>query len=125
MAATWLLKAWCEAGLRPDRRRSGRWAGLLAEDLPWEARLHLLQSLEWLDPSPARWRTLVPVLGGLTRSERPFLQAWAAWGLGLAVLRLPDERARVEGWLVALEERAPASVRVRLRKVRELWARGG
>lgn len=84
----------------------------------WEARLHLAQSIQWLEPSEVQAVAAAQILGRWFEADSKFLRAWACdglWHLGLRHPCLKEEAKRIA---VLAEADPAASVRARARNLR-------
>ncbi len=112
-AATWLLKALLADGREISQELSDRLITDLKEYRHWEAQLHILQSLPYLqfrDPPG-----LMRELRVMARSEKTLVRAWALNGLVLLADRHSGFRADVTPTLRSALDDEAASVRARLR----------
>lgn len=113
--ATWLLRK-CLQG----RRDAGV---LIADDVyvrapsatDWQANLHLLQSIPLLPISDEKVSTVWGWLTHQSRSDRPFVRAWAYNGLHLVAWQAPEFRDRAKRRLAEGLEDPSAAVRARVR----------
>ncbi len=117
--ATWLLKRHLERG---GRLGAGEAADLfaLASDLqPWEARLHLLQAMQYLRiPDPERPRLEAFVRHCLTDSNK-FVRAWAYNGIYELARQYPQYRKEAEQLFEMAMRDEAASVKARIRTIRQ------
>ena len=119
-AATWLLKKHLE-----DRELAicCRLPCGLRQDSPfrehWEAKLHVLQCLPYLDIPEDDTIGLEQFLDACLESERKFVRAWAYNGFNELALRFPRYREKVDGMLARAGESESASVRARIRNIRK------
>ena len=121
--ATWLIKYELENSWHP----SPAWIRVLAATLdrvgPWEAKLHICQSVRFLPSVADTAATFHAWLLPLLDHERPFLRAWALD----ALCRLPGEDgalgAEAAAALDRMAEDPAASVRARVRAVQKERAR--
>ncbi len=116
-AASWILRRLLERGGRPPPGTLDRLIAGMGGIEGWEARLHLAQCFQWLDPSEAQALTAARTLAVWYGSENNFLRAWACdalWRLGLRHAVLAAEAQRVAA--LAEADHAP-SVRARARNL--------
>ena len=113
IGSTWLLKAFLEDGERLDPVHVDALAGSLASVEDDWARLHICQSLRFLDIPADRARDVAAFLEGCLGSEQKFVRAWVIDGFWR--LALQHERFLAQALeLVGRGERDPAaSVRAR------------
>lgn len=117
--ATWLIKHELENGRQPPPGWVRSLAAALDRVGPWDAKLHICQSIRLLpvpdDCRPTFHVWLLPLLD----HTRPFLRAWAVD----ALCRLADEDgalgAKTAAALDRLAEDPAASVRARVRALRK------
>ena len=118
-AATWLLKRFQEQGYVYSEEETAGLLGLFDSVGPWEAKLHLLQTLPRLvipeDWAPALW-TLVKGEDFL-QSPNKFVRAWSYNALAVLATQHPAYRRDAAALLAAAQEDEAASVRARLRNV--------
>lgn len=116
-AASWIVKRLLERGARPTLDVLDRFVTAMAGVDGWEARLHLAQSIQWLDPSEAQALNAAAILVRWFESDSKFLRAWACdglWRLGARHSCLRDEARRIAS-LAAADP--AASVRARARNL--------
>ena len=115
VAATWVLKRFCDAGLDLSPEQGTRILELVGQVSPWEARLHLLQVVSTVAIPSHRANTLYRTLGTLVEDANKFVRAWAFGGL----IELADQhekfRVEVKDRVLEAQETAPASVQARIR----------
>lgn len=115
--ATWLLRAWVEAGAVLTKSQMRALTSRLPEvNDPW-ARLHLCQTVRSLNVEPAHAEAFAGFLRSCRSSDRPFLRAWATDGLHALASAHPEYGAEAtEAVEDALGDPA-ASVRARARRI--------
>jgi len=118
-AATWLLKRHLEAGNSLSVAGCRTVLGRLSVQEHWEAKLHILQCLPYLDIPEDDIVGLEQFLEACLESERKFVRAWAYNGLNELALRFPRYREKVDGMLARAGESESASVRARIRNMRK------
>ncbi|RED52274.1 hypothetical protein [Aestuariispira insulae] len=116
--ASWMMKHHLEQGdanLEPVDALAFHQAGVAQQH--WEARLHYLQSLNYVHV-PERSRTLVQAfLKQGIEAEQKFIRAWSYNGLYLLACQFPDLQGTVQYQLEeALESEDTGSVKARIRK---------
>ena len=117
--ATWLLKKHLEMGnsLSVAACRAV-FRGLSVQE-HWEAKLHILQCLPYLDIPEDDIAGLEQFLDACLEGERKFVRAWAYNGFNELALRFPRYREKVDGMLARAGESESASVRARIRNIRK------
>jgi hypothetical protein len=127
VAATWVVLALCkgEDGVRLSAGEASRLAAALAAVEPWEAALHILQTLAMVDLatvlSPAERKGLASAALRLSGAgqKKPFVRAWSLSVLARVAPGLPRAgREAVAAAVRAEEASGPASVRARVRQMR-------
>lgn len=117
--ASWILKAELETGTRlSDRDTRDLLAGLGAAP-SWQTQLHLCQSVEHLDLSPAQARCVFDWARGLQRHQRPFLRAWGLNACVMMGLRFAELHEAALTALCDGETDTAASVKARARALRQ------
>lgn len=116
-AATWLLKRHLEAGnaLAVDDCRIVM--NVLTDRDHWESKLHLLQSLPYLDIHEDDCARVENLLNSCIGDKNKFVRAWAYNGFNELALRFPRYRKEVDGMLAHAIESEAASVRARIRNI--------
>ena len=79
--ATWLLKAWLEAGNELEQAQVERIYGLLGKLKNWEAKLHVLQSIPLMPITDHASDSLYAFLRVTLTDSNKFLRAWSYNGL--------------------------------------------
>ena len=118
-ATTWLLKRHLEVGNSLSVAACRAVFGGLPVQEHWEAKLHILQCLPYLDIPEDDTVGLEQFLDACLESERKFVRAWAYNGFNELALRLPRYREKVDGMLARAGESESASVRARIRNMRK------
>ena len=115
--ASWLLKARLEMDNRLSSTQVKSILDRLCMDLNWAAALHVLQSVQHLDPPPRIDTHVRNAIEHYTQHDRPFLRAWALD----AFMRLFGANAEYKTQIALLMDHAredpAASVRARARKL--------
>lgn len=93
-AATWLLKKHLEEGNSLSVAACRAVFGGLSVQEHWEAKLHVLQCLPYLDIPEDDTIGLEQFLDACLDSERKFVRAWAYNGFNELALRFPRYRTR-------------------------------
>lgn len=117
--ATWLIKAYLEAGGGLTAPQTARLVKELIRVREWDSQLHICQSVRFLTLKTENAAQLVDWLRPLLRHKRPFLRAWSLDALCRVAaehgsFRGPAKQALEEG----LEDRS-ASVRARSRQIQK------
>ena len=118
-AATWLLKKYLEVGNSLSVAGCRAVLGMLSGQEHWEAKLHILQCLPYLDISEDDSVGVEQFLDACLESERKFVRAWAYNGFNELALHFPRYRDEVDRMLARAGESESASVRARIRNIRK------
>lgn len=117
VGATWLIKRHLEGGAQMTSQQAARWYALAPGLVRWEARLHLLQSAQWVPVPTGDARRTEAWLSRCLTEDRPFVRAWALDAYASLARTHPRYRERA---LEMLEDGAAndpsASVRARARQ---------
>lgn len=119
VAWTWLLKRWLEEGGRLTVKQAETLFDGLAQLVPWEAQLHVLQSLHRIDLPDRSREPLEAFVRRALDSEVKFVRAWAFSGLHALAGAFEELRPEAERLMDAARDEGPASVRARIRQLRE------
>lgn len=115
--ATWLIKHHLESKQHPDPATVVKLLTLLPALDEWEAQLHVLQSLEYLQ-IPASCTTLVEAFTKASvASDNKFVRAWGYSGFYELARQHPEYQAEALALLQLALDDEPASVKARVRKV--------
>jgi len=115
--ATWLLKAWLEAGGMLSLKQTNSVYRQLAQLAHWESRLHVLQSLPFLKISKSNKSRLESFLRECLVDSNKFVRAWTYNGWHLLAQQHPEYQEEVEKFLeMAMRDEAP-SVKARIRNL--------
>ncbi|MCR9245036.1 MAG: hypothetical protein NXI31_08380 [bacterium] len=115
--ATWLLRAWVEAGRQPSPGVMARLARALPAVQEHWARLHLCQTVRSLRVPRAHAAAFAAFLGECRLAKKPFLRAWAIDGLHRLALDHPAHEPAARAALEAGLADPAASVRARVRRI--------
>ena len=116
-SATWLIKRWLEDRKSADRSFAIRLLDLLTLIRGWQAKLHLLQCLQYLELTGPDVPVVRVEILGLLDSSNKLVRAWAYDGLyRLAQLQHSNSAADMIRLNQALQEESPA-VRARIRNL--------
>lgn len=75
--ATWLMKAWLEAGNKFERTQIAKIYGALDQLKCWEAKLHVLQSIPFMPITDSDSRDLYNFLRITLTDPNKFVRAWS------------------------------------------------
>lgn len=119
IAATWTIRKLLELGAVLTAKDLKRFSKTAAAQRAWESQLHMAQCIQFLGDGDLDTGTLAQTLQPWCDAERPFLRAWALDGLCRLALRDPDLKPRALELLAKGAEDPAASVRARVRNLRE------
>ena len=115
--ATWLLKAWLEAGNTLEQSQIAKIYGSLQQLQHWEAKLHVLQSIPFMPIAAAESNKVYNFLRLTLSDQNKFVRAWSYNGfyeLSTQHSRYLDETKQY--FEMALRDEAP-SVKARIRNI--------
>ncbi|AWW75695.1 hypothetical protein CD351_14765 [Erythrobacter sp. KY5] len=115
--ATWLIKSALEAGHEASSSQAEALIACLPAITGWAAKLHLCQSIGFLDITPRHTAALANWLEPLLQHERPFVRAWSLDALGHLARADESFADRFEAALAAAAKDDRASVRARARNL--------
>lgn len=116
-AATWLLKQYLESAGAVDSQATDRLCRLLPQLQHWQSRLHVLQSLPYIDLPGKRKKTVEKFLRECLGDEQKFIRAWAYSGFYELARQYPEYRPEMEKLFEsAIVDEAP-SVKARIRRI--------
>ncbi len=118
-AATWLIKAQLDNGARLTGPETEALLGRLDRVTPWQAQLHICQSVRHFDVPTQLAIDCVEWFEALLTSDRPFLRAWSMDALQELAQQNAELAQRTEMALAAAEQDPAASVRSRARRWRK------
>ncbi len=113
--ATWLLKAWLEAGNELAQPQIAKIYGSLNQLKHWEAKLHVLQSIPFMPITDAECSGLYAFLRATLADPNKFVRAWSYNGfyeLSRQHAKYLDETKQY--FEMAMRDEAP-SVKARIR----------
>ena len=116
--ATWLIKAYLEAGGVLGRRETSLLMANLKSITAWDAQLHLCQIAQYLTFSAKDANRFATWLESLLTHKRPFLRAWSVDALCRIALQHERYREKAQDALEAASKDEAASVAARIRKLR-------
>ncbi|MEJ2622173.1 MAG: hypothetical protein P8163_18560 [Candidatus Thiodiazotropha sp.] len=115
--ATWLLKAWLEAGNKLEKPQIAKIYGSLEQLEHWEAKLHVLQSIPFMTIAAAQSSNVYNFLRHTLTDQNKFVRAWAYNGiyeLSRQHSKYIDETKQY--FEMAMRDEAP-SVKARIRNI--------
>ncbi len=116
--ATWLVKAYLEAGGELTKPQCGMLISKLETVENWVSKLHLCQVVRYLSPNVQEAEEIVRWLLPLLSHDRPFLRAWSLDALcHVSALNSAYANRAVEALNSAIRDPA-ASVRARAKNLR-------
>lgn len=123
-AASWLIKHHLEAGGGLSEGQAQCFFAASRAFMDWEARLHALQIMEFIEIPAGSVRDAKRVVERGLADENKFVRAWAYSGFARLASAHPRFREEAERLLADAEEtETAASVRARVRQIRKkhLW----
>lgn len=115
--ATWLLKAWLEAGHTLEQTQIATIYGALDQLEHWEARLHLLQSIPFIPIADTDSHNVYNFLRLTLTDNNKFVRAWAYNGLYELSRQHSQYRHETKQYFaMAMRDEAP-SVKARIRNI--------
>ena len=117
--ASWLLKHWIEAGREIQSADQHKLLTRLNAVTAWQARLHLLQILEFLLIPEDLQETVASFCNESILSTNKFVRAWGYSGMVTLAKRWPSYTASALDAIKIGENEDAASVRARVRKIRQ------
>ena len=113
---TGILKAWLELGLKLEDADSMKMIQVLMSHDGWEARLHLLQSLEYMHIDMDIVDELEVCLMEWIEDDSTLVRAWSFWGLGLVGRLFEDKAEHLKPIIEEGLEDEAGSVRARTKR---------
>tara|TARA_R110002073_G_scaffold317798_2_gene491492 strand:+ start:376 stop:879 length:504 start_codon:yes stop_codon:yes gene_type:complete len=115
--ATWLLKAWLEAGNNLEQAQIAKIYGSLDQLKNWEARLHVLQSIPFMSIADAQRINVYNFLRNTLIDQNKFVRAWSYNGF-FELSRQHSEYINEtrQYFEMAMRDEAPA-VKARIRNI--------
>lgn len=115
--ATWLLKAWLEAGNNLEDAQIKVIYGKLNELKHWEAKLHVLQSIRFMPISEAEVKEVYNFLKTTLTDSNKFVRAWSYNGFYELSIQHTKYRSETKQYFeMAMRDEAP-SVKARIRNI--------
>ncbi|WP_086930070.1 hypothetical protein [Agarilytica rhodophyticola] len=115
--ASWLLKKWLESGNNLAEKDVKNLCGKLLELQNWETKLHILQSLPYLDFNKSECLTIYAFLKSSLTNSNKFVRAWTYNGFYELAARFPEYTEETKKYFdMAMKDEA-ASVKARIRKI--------
>lgn len=117
--ATWLLKAWLEAGNMLKQSQITKIYGELNQLGHWEAKLHILQSIPFMPIPDAESENVYNFLKLTLTDQNKFVRAWSYSGFFELSRQYSKYLNECEKYIkIAMRDEAP-SVKARIRKIME------
>ena len=120
LGATWILKAEADKGTRFDDELPDMLLNVLADISHWQAKLHILQSVEAFEFDKKQARGVFDWAASLAEHTRPFVRAWSLNARVVTGMKYGDFFDETLEALSVAESDSAASVRAR---ARNLWKR--
>lgn len=115
--ATWLLKHHLERESPLDKERAKEVLQTLPKLTSWVAKLHVLQSLQWM-PIPTRYKKkLETFLRACLQEKNKFVRAWAYSGFYELARQHPEYRLEAQQLCEQAANNEAPSVRARIRNI--------
>ena len=115
--ATWLLKAWLEAGNTLEPSQIAKIYGSLDQLKHWEAKLHMLQSIPFMPIADTDANTVYSFLRLTLTHQNKFIRAWSYNGLYELSRHHPTYASETKQYFeMAMRDEAP-SVKARIRNI--------
>ncbi|MHC4262325.1 MAG: hypothetical protein ACYSWX_07390 [Planctomycetota bacterium] len=115
--ATWILRQLLERGCELDPARTATLIRSLDRVSDADARLHLCQSMRWLEPSARNAEQLARFLRSGCEGDHKLVRAWSMDGFQHLAGHHPRYVAEARKWLARAAEDPAASVRARARRI--------
>lgn len=125
IAATWAIRKLLELGAEMTAAQCGTFVetaasiGTASTQTAWEARLHIVQSVQFIGNQELDARKLAEIVTPWHAAERPFLRAWSLDALCRLAQRDPSQKDSAAALLAKADDDPAASVRARARKLRK------
>lgn len=115
--ATWLLKAWLEAGNKLEQPQIAKVYGSLDQLKHWEAKLHVLQSIPFMSIADAESGNVYNFLMLTLTDQNKFVRAWSYNGFyELSRYHSRYKNVTKQYFEMAMRDEAP-SVKARIRNI--------
>ena len=115
--ATWLLKAWLEAGSMLEKHQISKIYGSLNQLEHWEARLHVLQSIPFMPVADTNKNNVYSFLRLTLTDQNKFVRAWSYNGFYELSRQHPEYIVETKQYFeMAMRDEAP-SVKARIRNI--------
>lgn len=115
--ATWLLKKYLEDGNKVNKVETSNIWQMLTTLQNWEARLHILQCIPFLELTINEKDLIEDFLRENLGSKNKFVRAWSYGGFYFFADKFPEYRKEAVQLLENATLTEPASVKARLRNV--------
>ena len=122
LAATWAIRKLLELGAVMTAAQSAAFIETAAVQTAWEARLHIVQSVQFIrNEDFDAWR-LAEIITPWHLAKRPFLRAWTLDALCHLAQRCPELKGMTSELIKEAERDPAASVRARVRNLQKIIA---
>ncbi len=115
--ATWLLKAWLEAGNTLEQSQVDRIYGSLSQLKHWEARLHVLQSIPFMPIAEGERNNVYNFLRFTLTDQNKFVRAWTYNGFYELSRQYPEYLVETKQYFKMAMRDEAASVKARIRNI--------
>lgn len=119
IAATWAIRKLLELGAEITAEQSATFIETAAVQIAWEARLHIVQSVQFIRNEDFDTRKLAEIITPWHLAKRPFLRAWTLDALCRLAQRDPSLKDSAAALLAKADDDPAASVRARVRNLRK------
>ena len=119
LGATWILKAESEDGIRFDKDLADLLLNALADVSHWQAKLHILQSVEAFELDKKQARLVFDWATSMADYRRPFVRAWSLHARVVIGMKFGDFFDEAFEALSVAASDSAASVRARARILRK------
>ncbi|MDY6828383.1 MAG: hypothetical protein SV583_03320 [Pseudomonadota bacterium] len=113
--ATWLLKAWVQAGGRLNQQDTSQLVDALGALTGWQAKLHILQCLPFVVFDASHKQPVAAFLRSNLTEANAFVRAWSYGGFVELARQHPDYQMEVERLVTLAMRDESAAVKARLR----------
>ena len=120
-ASTWLLKRFSERGVTFNNEQTRMLLDVLLRKSYWEAKLHVLQMLDNLTIPAEEVPPLWTRLREMSADVNKLIRAWSYHGIAALAEQHPSYRVEAMCWLKRGEGDEAASVRARIRRLRNTF----
>lgn len=120
VGTTWLLKHFLEQQVPANETIASQTIMLIARVQQPESRLHLLQSLPYINIPIVAEAELHQILKQHITAKHKFVRAWSYNGLGLLARQNSHYRAEILALFAEAQKKEAASIKARIRKATKL-----